>query len=93
MHRQLLHHRTETDVLRHLGGGRDEHLLARGHTEVASVMLREVVTGESGLIGHLDQRQSVLKQLARHRARDVLDVVENSECGHGGRHVLPWLIA
>jgi len=69
-------------------GRSDEHLLAWGHAEVAPVMLGEVVTGESSLIGHLDEREPVLEQLARCRTRNVLNVVKNPECWCGCRQVV-----
>ena len=85
VHRQQLDHRAEPDLLGDLRRRGDEHLLAGGHAQAAAVVLGEVIAGESGFVGGPDQRQAVLEQLARRRARDVLDVVEDRELGC--RHV------
>ena len=46
-------------------------------------MLGQMEAREPGLVGKLDQLQTILEQSMRRRARNVLDVVENAEGGSG----------
>src|SRR5262249_54223457 len=84
---QQLHHRAEVDVLCHLRGRGDKDLLAGSHAQLAAVVLSEVKAAESRFVGHLDELEPVLEQLARGSSADVLDVVEDSELRSG--HLIP----